>query len=943
MDSAWPVARPEGTRVLQPTTPSVSAPAPSALIRRVHGLGTVLAVAVAVCGVVILVGWLAGARRVAAFGLPGVSPVRPSGAVAVAVMGIALALAHRRGPPKLILALAGATALYAVVEILDRALGLDLGLDRALAPVGLGMPDGAPAGVAITLLLLSVAVGAAGRVGLGALTWWAALAATVLAATFLLIAIELGAAEAGTPPFSQIVGGLLSGLAVSAALLRPDAAPLSTVLGPLRSAAIIRRALIVAFLAPLVFTVVINVLGAWGLWESEYADAFITAAILVTMLGLVLYSGTRLIHAEERSVWTLDRLLESAERVRELYDDAPTGYLSLNADGEVTEVNATFCEWVGRPAASVVGRRFVDLATDATRPGVHQAIDDLTRGRLVEDLNFDLVRDAGEPLAVGIRADPRLHNDGTLHLVRATLFDATQQREAERARRTADARYREIVETANEGIWTLDTAGRTTFVNPRIGQLLGYQPEELVGRPVTDFLDDDGAAAWAADAPARAEGRPVSGEFRMRTADDRWIHTDIAGTPLLDEHGRVAGSLGMITDITARREAERAVEENRRRLQQLVDENPSGLAIKDLDLRYVLVNRAFSEMAGVPQEDLVGMRATAVREFAQANATELLQRRAIEECRPIHEERRTTVRGELQVRLNTYYPLLDRSGEPYAVCVTTTDVSELKAMEERLAELNRDLEVRVASRTRELEMANRDLGTFASTVAHDLRAPLRTISGFSTIVLEEYGDEVPEQARHYLSLVSRGAADMSQLINDLLTFARTGQDEVERREVEPAPLITEVLADLEGDEPLDGVDLVVATDLPVCLADPRLLRIVLQNLLANALKFTRGGDHRRVEVGWTPGDDGAVTYWVADNGVGFDPAQSERLFSMFQRLHPADEFEGTGLGLAIVERAVHRHGGDVTAAGEPGVGATISFSLGPEDALRRRQLPAATG
>ena len=184
---------------------------------------------------------------------------------------------------------------------------------------------------------------------------------------------------------------------------------------------------------------------------------------------------------------------------------------------------------------------------------------------------------------------------------------------------------------------------------------------------------------------------------------------------------------------------------------------------------------------------------------------------------------------------------------------------------------------------------------------------------------------------------------MSQLIGDLLTFARTGQESVERREIDPGPLVTEVLADLTGVEPTEGVELVIAPDLPVCLADPRLLRIALQNLIANALKFTRGEEHRRVEVGWTAGDDGEVTYWVADNGVGFDQAQASRLFSMFQRLHPADEFEGTGLGLAIVERVIHRHGGGVIAVGEPGVGATISFSLGPEDALRRRRLAMVAG
>ena len=915
--------------MLHLTTLPASAPVSSRVSRRVHGLGFILALTVAVLGVSVVVGWLAGYRHAGSLDLPGVTPLRPSVGAALAVLGVALALAHRRAAPRLVVALAAVTATYAVVELADRVLDLELGLDRALAPGGLGLPDGAPSGVALILLVLAAVVIVTRFPALGSLGFWAALVSLVLSSTFMLIAVEVGAADAGRPPFSQLVGVLLTALAASGALLRPDAPPLPTVLGPLRSARVIRRAMVVTFLVPPVATVVINVLGTWGFWHSEWADAFITAAVLVVMLALVFYGGTQLIHAEERSLWTLDRLLESAERVRELYDEAPTGYVSLNADGELTEVNATLSEWLGRPSASLIGRRLVDLTTDATRPVVHAAVDELRRGRVIEDLNFDLARDAAEPLAVGMRAEPRLDGDGALQLVRATLFDTTQQREAERARRAADARYREIVETANEGIWTLDLAGRTTFVNPRVGKLLGHPPEELVGRRLEEFLDEDGVAQVRVNGAVFEEGLPTSSEFRLRRSDDTWVLVQVAATVLRDERGRPVGSLGLVTDITARRAAERALEDQRRRLQQLVDENPSGLAIKDLDLRYVFVNREFSAMAGIPQEELVGMRAVDVAEFGQAAETEALQRRALELREAIHEERRTTGHGELQVRLNTYFPLIGADGEPYAVCVTTTDVSELKQMEERLAVLNRDLEARVASRTRELEMANRDLSTFASTVAHDLRAPLRTITGFSTIVLEEYADDVPEQARHYLDLVSRGAADMSQLIGDLLTFARTGQDEVERREVDPGPLVREVLADLSGDEPIEGVDLVIAPDLPVCLADPRLLRIVLQNLLANALKFTRGRADRRVEVGWTPGEDGEVTYWVTDNGVGFDQTQADRLFSMFQRLHPADEFEGTGLGLAIVERAIHRHGGAVSAVGDQGAGATISFSLGP--------------
>ena len=194
------------------------------------------------------------------------------------------------------------------------------------------------------------------------------------------------------------------------------------------------------------------------------------------MLLLVLYAARRLIRAEGRGLETLDRLLAAAERVQELYDDAPTGYLSANADGEITEVNATLCE-LARPGRA---RRCSAAGSSTsrpseTRPGVQRALDDLRLGRVIEDLEFDLVRADGDPLAVGMRAEPRRDTDGALVLVRVTLFDATQQRAAERAaggptRGTARSSRRR---TRASGC---STAGRTTFVNPRAASSSAASP-----------------------------------------------------------------------------------------------------------------------------------------------------------------------------------------------------------------------------------------------------------------------------------------------------------------------------------------------------------------------------------------------------------------------------------------------------------------------------------
>ncbi|MCD6726316.1 MAG: ATP-binding protein [Solirubrobacteraceae bacterium] len=231
----------------------------------------------------------------------------------------------------------------------------------------------------------------------------------------------------------------------------------------------------------------------------------------------------------------------------------------------------------------------------------------------------------------------------------------------------------------------------------------------------------------------------------------------------------------------------------------------------------------------------------------------------------------------------------------------------------------------------ELELASRDLASFSYAVAHDLRAPLRTVHGFAELLLEDHAAELGQPALSYLRLVERGATDMGRLIDDLLAYARTGQVAIERAPVDPGAIAREALARIAGDRPLDDVRLVIADDLPGCSADPRLLRFVYQNLLSNALKFTAGRDDRRIDVGWRRDGGGEVVYFVSDNGVGFDPRYAGRLFGLFERFHPGEDFDGTGLGLPMVERIVHRHGGRVWGDGEIDRGATISFTIGADD------------
>ncbi len=251
--------------------------------------------------------------------------------------------------------------------------------------------------------------------------------------------------------------------------------------------------------------------------------------------------------------------------------------------------------------------------------------------------------------------------------------------------------------------------------------------------------------------------------------------------------------------------------------------------------------------------------------------------------------------------------------------------AELQKAYEELREHREHLEVLVRQRTAHLDAINRELEAFTYAVSHDLRAPLRAVYGFCRALAEDYGEELDQRANDYLDRVCHAAERMGQLIEDLLNLSRISRGELRREDVDLTTLAREVAAELQEREPKRSVQFVIAEGL-AARGDPRLLRVVLENLLGNAWKFTANRPQARIEFG-AQEKQGQRVFFVRDNGVGFDMAYAEKLFVPFQRLHSPSKFEGSGIGLATVQRIIHRHGGRIWAEGEPERGATFYFTL----------------
>ena len=637
---------------------------------------------------------------------------------------------------------------------------------------------------------------------------------------------------------------------------------------------------------------------------------------------------------------SLDQLLEETLNEAEALTGSRIGFYhfveedqeSLTLQNWSARTKAEFCRAEGKGLHYAIAEAgvWVDCVHER-RPIIHNDYASLSRRKGTPEGHPEVIRELVVPvfrgesiraiLGVGNKPEDYTERDvEAVSLLADLAWEIAERKQAEEALQRSNEMLRAIIESAPTAIIGLDLEGNVRSVwNPAAERMLGWKAEEVMGRPLPS-VPADREEEFSQFRDRIRSGRTLNGiDVHRQKRDGSPIDYSIYASPMYDEQSRIVGKIAVLLDITERKRAELDLRESEERYRAIVAGFDGLIYICSKDYRVEFMNEKFIERTGHDPKGMLCYKALHERD---AVCPWCVNERVFK-GETVRWEVKSPKDGRWYYVVDTPICHADGSLSKQAMIL---DITERKAVEEELHKLTEQLEKRIVERTAELEATNKELEAFAYSVSHDLRAPLRHIDGFLKLLGQRMQPALNGQSRHYMETISESARRMGSLIDDLLSFSRTGRHEVSKERVHLGELIREVIQQLE-DETRDRRIQWTVGDLPTVSGDRTMLGIVFVNLISNALKFTRPRHPAEIEIGRMPGEGTEEVIFVRDNGIGFDMKYVDKLFGVFQRLHRTDEFEGTGIGLANVRRIIARHGGRTWATGERDRGATFYVSL----------------
>jgi PAS domain S-box-containing protein len=507
-----------------------------------------------------------------------------------------------------------------------------------------------------------------------------------------------------------------------------------------------------------------------------------------------------------------------------------------------------------------------------------------------------------------------------------TVTDITERKLTEEALSNAELKFRTIFDKASDGMLLAENGSSTFYIaNNKICEMLRYTQKELLKIGLSDIhLKKDLPFVIKQFDRLMKNEISLAADIPIVRKDGSIFYADINASPV--NLGGKDYLIGVFRDITERKQLEVAQRNSEEQFRTLANSIPQLAWIAHADGFIYWYNRRWYEYTGTKPEQMEGwgwqiVHDPAVLPKVMENWTgSIASGQSFEMSFPLR-----GADGRFRTFLTRVEPLKNSEGRVVQWFGTNTDVETLTQAEEKLRLLNNELDQRVTERTSNLEAANKELEAFTYSVSHDLRAPLRHVSGYVELLTNRFQSTLAEKGLHYLDSISDSVHQMGLLIDNLLQFSRTGRAEMRRSDSDMNEIVKDVVESLSKDNPDRTIEW-TAGKLPSVFCDTAMLRLVWVNLLSNAVKFTRTREKALIEIGATV-EAKEVIFFVRDNGVGFDMQYAQKLFGVFQRMHPTEEFEGTGIGLANVQRIIMRHGGRTWAEAELDKGATFYFSF----------------
>jgi PAS domain S-box-containing protein len=646
--------------------------------------------------------------------------------------------------------------------------------------------------------------------------------------------------------------------------------------------------------------------------------------------------------AEENLRHAMAQAEEGARILAALMEHVPEGIAIADApDVNIRMVSRYGRELTGKPQEVLEGitvekhaQQWDIYCADRVTVGKNEDLP-LTRatqhGELVKDEEWVLGNPGGERIPILCNAGPIRDEMGNITGGVIVWRDITERKMAEAELQTSEEKYRNLFETANDAIHLMNG---DTFIdcNLRAVEMYGCDSKE-------DMLNHTPMDFSPVNQPDGCDSKEKALEYINLALDGQpqrfyWKHLRKDGTPIdvevslnrLDLRGKnYIQAIGR--DITTEKQVEDALKISEKKYRLLHENMMDGFVSVGMDGKFLDCNEVYRNMLGYTQAELALLTYVDLTpEKWHAIETDIVENQIIKRgYSDLYEKEYRRKDGTIfPVELHTVLRR-DEQGNPASMWAITREISERKKVEEEIRQLNLELEQRVIQRTAQLEATNKELEAFSYSVSHDLRAPLRAITGFTNILVEDYAPTLDAEGKRISGVIIHEAQRMGQLIDDLLAFSRLSRKEITQSTIDMQALMQSVLNELTTPESCARIDLQVG-ELPSALGDRALIRQVWVNLLSNALKFSSKKERAVIEVA-SKQDENETIYFVRDNGAGFDMQYAGNLFGVFQRLHSEREFVGTGVGLAIVQRIIARHGGRVWADSQVGKGAVFYFTL----------------